>query len=77
MNHLKLDSQTLANNLIKEIKLNNYSFKNIIRNFSNNIVKLRDEYLKKYNLDINDWINGKYNDEILNDLENKILKNLY
>ena len=72
--NIELDSEILAKNLIKEIKLNNYNFKTIIRNFSSNIVDLRDEYLKKLNLDINDWITNNYDDEILIKLEKEILK---
>ena len=74
MNNLHIDSKILVEILIKEIKLNNYNFKTIIRNFSSNIVDLRDKYLKKFNLDINDWINNNYSDDILNNLENDILK---
>ena len=72
--NIELDSETLTKNLIKEIKLNNYNFKTIIRNFSSNIVDLRDKYLKIFNLDINDWITNNYDDEILIKLEKEILK---
>ena len=62
----------IADELIKNIKLENLYFKNIIRNFSEKITSIRDNFLKKFNLDINDWIVGNYNDEILNKIEKDI-----
>jgi hypothetical protein len=64
----------IANNLITQIKLDNKSFKELIRNFSLNICNIRDKFLKKYNLDINLWLLGNYSEEILNNLEKDILK---
>jgi len=55
-----IDSKILADKLIHKIKLGNYSFKSIIRNFSNKISELRDKYLNLVGLDINQWIQGKY-----------------
>jgi ankyrin repeat protein len=63
----------LPNQLIKIIKLENLSFKSIIRNFSKKITNFRDTFLKKYNLDINDWIVSNYDDELLHKLEIDIL----
>jgi len=77
MTNLNIESKTLVEILIKEIKLNNYNFKTIIRNFSSNIVELRDKYLQTYNLNINDWITNNYSDDILNKLEKEILNKLY
>jgi ankyrin repeat protein len=71
-----IDSKILAEKLINEIKLSNMSFKKIIRNFSHKIVMIRDDFLKRYNLTINDWINGNYNDDIHSLLENDILNNI-
>ncbi len=68
-----MDSKILAEKLINEIKLSNMSFKKIIRNFSHKIVTIRDEFLKRYNLTINDWINGNYNEDIHSALESDIL----
>jgi hypothetical protein len=70
----KLNLEIIAENLIKYIKFDNISFKNIIRNFSKKITEIRDTYLKKYLIDINDWILGNYDDEILNKLEKDIFK---
>lgn len=67
-----VESSKLSLELIKEIKYKNINFKELIRNFSKNITDLRDLYLKKYNLDINDWIVGNYTNEILLKLDNEI-----
>jgi hypothetical protein len=72
----KLTVKTIANELIKYIKFDNQSFKVIIRNFSKKITDIRDTYLSKYGLDINDWVVGNYTSENLNDLEKYIYKNL-
>jgi hypothetical protein len=66
----------LPTQLIKIIKLENLSFKSIIRNFSKKITNLRDIYLNKYNLDINDWIVSNYDTDTLNNLEKDILNNI-
>jgi ankyrin repeat protein len=63
----------LAEELIKHMKFSNKSFKKLIRNYSINIVKLRDEYLKKYNINIDDWMVGKYDEEMINNLEKNVL----
>lgn len=70
----ELNINNIATNLIKQIKFENKSFKSIIRNFSKKITDIRDLYLKKQSLDINDWILGNYNTDILNNLEKDIFK---
>jgi ankyrin repeat protein len=76
IDNIKIDIVNIANEIIKFIKFDNQSFKSIIRNFSKKITTLRDIYLKKYKIDINDWIVSNYSDEILNNLEKNIFKNL-
>ncbi len=71
-----IDSNRLATELIKQIKLSNKSFKKIIRNYSINIVKLRDEYLYKYNHTIDDWMNGNYEEDTIALIEQDILKKI-
>jgi hypothetical protein len=66
----------ITDELIKKIKLNNEKFKTIIRNFSTNITSLRDNYFNKYNIDINNWITGDYKAEIIEYLQEDILKSL-
>lgn len=63
--------------LINNLKLNNINFKDMIRNYSKNISKLRDEYLEKVDLDINKYINNKYSIKKILSLEKKILNNIY
>ena len=69
-----IESKDLAKFLIKRIKMDNKNFKNIIRDFSKNITDLRNNYLEKYNIDINDWIVNNYNQEIIDNLEKDILQ---
>lgn len=70
--NIDIPSKLLAEKLIKQIKLNNITFKVIIRNFSSNIVVLRDKFLNKYKIDINDFINNE-NETLINNLEKDIL----
>ena len=74
LKHPHIDSLKLANDLIKELKLKNINFKNYIRNFSKNVTDLRDTYLKKYKLDINDWIVGNYDNDVLEKIDTEICK---
>ena len=59
--------------IINNIKLQNKSFKSIIRNFSKNISYLRDNFLKKYKIDINDWMNSNYDTGILKNFEQELM----
>jgi ankyrin repeat protein len=74
MKNEQFDNKTLSIDLIAKLKMENKSFKNIIRNFSNNITEIRDKFLKKFNLDINDWMVGNIDDKIINNLEKEIFK---
>ena len=51
--------QKVVNKLIHQIRINNYSFRTIIRNYSKAITDLRDSYLSKINRNINDYLNNK------------------
>jgi len=55
-----LSREKLVIKLIQKIKQENISFKNLIRNFAQKIIILRDEILELSNLDINQWINSTY-----------------
>ena len=74
LQYKSISPKKLADKLIKQIKMENYSFKKIIRNFSANITKIRDEYLENVDLNINQWINGTYTDKKLNELEKIIIQ---
>lgn len=49
----------IVKNLINEIKINNYSFRTIIRNYSRKITDLRDKYLGDIDRNINDYLNNR------------------
>jgi len=70
-----INNKELANLLIQTIKMKNLSFRNLIRNFSYYIVELRDSNLKKFKIDINDWMVGNVTLETINLLEKDILNN--
>lgn len=73
LTYQKSNSKDLIEKIIRKIKLDNLSFKEIIRNFSVNVTKLRDSYLKKINLDINDWTNENFTSNQINKLEKMII----
>lgn len=74
MKNRNILNKDLVVNLIKNIKMENKSFRNMIRNFSYYVTELRDKSLKKYNIDINDWMVSALNQEIINNLEKDIIK---
>jgi len=53
------DPKKIVKKLMTNIRLHNYSFRNIIRNYSKKITDLRDDYLNKIGKNINDYINKK------------------
>jgi ankyrin repeat protein len=76
MKNINIPSKELAEKLIREIKFKNLNFKTLIRNFSKNISDLRDNFLNKYKIDINDFIVENYDNSLLTNLEKDILKNI-
>jgi ankyrin repeat protein len=56
----------LPEKLIKIIKYNNLSFKNLIRNYAKDIIELRDTVLNKADLNLNKWINEQYTTQQVN-----------
>jgi len=67
-----IDRKKLIKYLINVIKENNISFKELIRNYSFNIVKIRDSIFDKANININDWINDQFNPNQLNIINSEI-----
>lgn len=65
--------QSLVKNLIHQIRINNYSFRTIIRNYSHNITSLRDIYLTRINRNINDYLNNRLTSPELKQLLIEIL----
>ncbi len=66
MTYPDIDRKTLVKKLLKQIRSNNVSFKTLIRNYSVNITKMRDEVLSKAKININHWINDQYTEEQFN-----------
>ena len=64
--------KTLIKKILGLIKEQNFSFRNIIRNYSINITKIRDTLLHKHNITINDFINDTYNKKQLQSIIGEI-----
>lgn len=60
--------KSLVRKLIKQVRLMDISYKNLIRDYSKNITGVRDEVFKNVNISINDWINDNYSAEDLKTL---------
>jgi hypothetical protein len=71
-----IERTSLVKKLIKEIRMNNVSFKNLIRNYSTNVTNTRDNVFKNVNITINDWLNDKYTDAQLEKLIKQISNNI-
>ena len=69
----KIKPNILVTELINTIRFANKSFKNLIRNYSIKITHIRDEYLKKYKLTINDWILTNYTEDNIASIEKDVL----
>lgn len=67
----------LINMIIKTMRREHISFKKMIRNYSQNITKIRDEILIQNNLTINDWLNEYYTTKQINDIFNDLRNKLY
>jgi ankyrin repeat protein len=73
LKYADLEPKKLVNKLIKIIKQNNYSFRKLIRNYSGQITNLRDEYLGKVGININEFLNDNVPFEKYVQLRNLIL----
>lgn len=71
-----VNCKTLVKTLIKSIRTQNISIKNMIRNYAINIINTRDKILKAVDLDINDWLNDQYTDiqidKVLEELKKQV-----
>ena len=72
--HVNVPRDKLVSLIINQIKENNLSFKNIIRDFSIHVITLRDKLLIDAKLNINDWINDQYTTCQMNQVINEIKK---
>ena len=75
INNNVISRKKLFIQLVKNIRKNNLSFKNIIRSFSKIITDLRDSLLKKVSLDINKWLNDDFDYDVF-DRFNSIIEKL-
>jgi ankyrin repeat protein len=71
--YIDISPAKLINKLIREIKINNYSFRTIIRNYAKKITDLRDDYLTKLNYHVNDYQNNRISPELMKTLIVEIL----
>lgn len=67
-----IDASKLVKYLIKKIKNENYSFKNLIRNYSKVVTDIRDGLLANENLDVNDYYNNNYTENNINNIEAQV-----
>lgn len=68
LNYNQIDNLSdFLQDLILKIRVRNISFKNMIRTFAAKISKYRDKFLRKINININDWNNENLDDEIYDD----------
>jgi len=78
MTYKDIPREKIINYIINLIKEQNISYKNLIRNYAFNIIKLRDEILNKANLDINSWLNEDFSkdqfDILIKEIKNTINK---
>ena len=66
--------EILVRNMIEQIRINKFSFRTIIRNFSKKITNLRDRYLNQIHKNINDYMNNRLTQNNLQQLLNTILE---
>jgi len=59
LKYYEIEPWKIVRSLIKQIRLNKYSFRTIMRNYSKKITDLRDTYLKEINRNVNDYINSR------------------
>lgn len=69
-----MDISMLAYKLINQIKIKNKSFKNLIRNYSQKIINIRDDILNKYKLTIDDWMINNYEESDIDNISNDVLE---
>jgi ankyrin repeat protein len=63
MKYPDVNRKSLVNKLLKEIKMKGISFKNLIRNYSHDIIELRDKVFNVASITINDWNTDQYTED--------------
>lgn len=70
------DRKKLVDILIKNIKSQNISFRNMVRNYGNYIIDTRDKIMSHSKMDINDWLNDQYTDVQINSVLEQLVKEI-
>jgi ankyrin repeat protein len=76
LSYHNLERSKLVKIMIKSIKSQGLSFRNIIRNYSKNIINIRNKIFDKANIDINDWLNDNINDKQADIIKNELVKQI-
>jgi len=63
LNNLNINKTQLLNKLINHIRMKQIPFRTVIRNFTKNIINIRDDILLTSDIDINKWINNNFTNE--------------
>lgn len=74
--NINVERKYLIQKLINYIRSKRVSFRSVIRSFTKNITDLRDEYLLKVKLDINQWLNDNYTIDQCNEFTKLIMNNV-
>jgi hypothetical protein len=74
--NISIDRKLLIGKLINNAKLKNILLRQIIRNYSKNITDIRDNYLLKVDININDWLNDNFSKDQFDKLINIIKKDI-
>ena len=70
---MRINLAVLSKILIRSIKNQNVSVKNMIRNYAKNIITIRDELLSKVNLDSQDMTKWELTDRLSNKFNRLVL----
>nr|QBK89057.1 MAG: ankyrin repeat protein [Mimivirus LCMiAC02] len=63
LTYSSINRKALVKKMIKSIKKQNISFKDMIRNYSKNVTDIRDNLFNKVDITINDWLNDQYTEK--------------
>lgn len=78
LTYSEINRKVLIKKIFKNIKLESTSIKNMIRNYSLNVTKLRDQIFSDTGMTINNWLNEQYTDEqlvnIIKEITNMIME---
>jgi hypothetical protein len=72
LTYREINRKDLVKILLKIIRSQNISFRNMIRNYGKFITDARDTILRSSKMDINDWLNDQYTDVQINTVMNQL-----